>query len=181
MTAYDPERDPVRRAGRILRWTVSWLAVPALLGVFVSGNIDVRALPLFGPERITAVLFLDGQAYFGHLDDSGENGMLVLRDVYYFQDAKGGTTGLPVSLVARGQEAHEPADGMSINRDRVLAVERVRPESSVAKAIEAERALRGVTAPVLTLNRPAQPSPAALAPQRAATEHGIARGFVIAV
>ena len=107
--------------------------------------------------------------------------MLILRDVYYFQDAKGGTTGLPVGLVARGQEAHEPADGMSINRDRVLAVERVRPESSVAKAIEAERALRGATPPLLTLNRPAQPSRAALAPQRAATEHGIARGFVAAV
>lgn len=181
MTAYDPEHDPVRRAGRVLRWAVSWLAAPALLGVFVSGNIDVRALPLVGPERVTAVLFLDGQAYFGHLDDSGESGMLILRDVYYFQDAKGGTTGLPVGLVARGQEAHEPADGMSINRVRVLAVERVRPESSVAKAIEAERAIRGATPPLLTLNRPAQPSRAALAPQRAATEHGIARGFVVAV
>lgn len=181
MTVYDAERDPVRRAGRILRWAIFWLAVPAVLGVFVSGNIDVRALPLVGPERMTAVLFLDGQAYFGHLDDSGESGMLILRDVYYFQDAKGGTTGLPVALVARGQEAHEPADGMSINRDRVLAVERVRPESSVAKAIEAERALRGATPPVLSLNRPAPPSRVALVPQRAATEHGIARGFVAAV
>jgi hypothetical protein len=181
VTAYDPERDPVRRAGRVLRWVLSWLAIPAILGVFVSGNIDVRALPLVGPERVTAVLFLDGQAYFGHLDDSGESGMLILRDVYYFQDAKGGTTGLPVGLVARGQEAHEPADGMSINRDRVLAVERVRPESSVVKAIDAERAIRGATPPLLTLNRPAPPSRAALAPQRAATEHGIARGFVAAV
>jgi hypothetical protein len=181
VTAYDPERDPVRKAGRVLRWVLSWLAIPAILGVFVSGNIDVRALPLFGPERLTAVLFLDGQAYFGHLDDSGESGMLILRDVYYFQDAKGGTTGLPVGLVARGQEAHEPADGMSINRDRVLALERVRPESAVAKAIDAERAVRGATQPFLSLNRPAQSSRAALAPQRAATEHGIARGFVAAV
>jgi hypothetical protein len=181
VTAYDPERDPVRKAGRVLRWVLSWLAIPAILGVFVSGNIDVRALPLFGPERLTAVLFLDGQAYFGHLDDSGESGMLILRDVYYFQDAKGGTTGLPVGLVARGQEAHEPADGMSINRDRVLALERVRPESAVAKAIDAERAVRGATQPFLSLNRPAQSSRAALAPQGAATEHGIARGFVAAV
>lgn len=181
MSAYDPERDPVRRIGRVLRWVVPWVAIPLVLGVFVSGNIDVRAFPLVGPERVTAVLFLDGQAYFGHLDDSGESGMLVLRDVYYFQDAKGGTTGLPVGLVARGQEAHEPSDGMSINRDRVLALERVRLESSVAKAIEAERALRGATPPLLSLNRPARPSRAALAPQRAATEHGIARGFVAAV
>jgi len=180
VSAYDPERDPVRRMGRALRWTVPWIAIPAILGVFISANIDVHAVPLVGPERLTAVLFLDGQAYFGHLDDSGESGTLVLRDVYYFQDAKGGTTGLPVGLLARGQEAHEPADGMRINRDRVLAVERVRPESAVAKAIDAERALRGTDQPLLSLNRPAQPSRVSLAPQRTATEHGIARGFAAA-
>lgn len=180
MSGYDPERDPVRRIGRGLRWAVSWLAAPAVLGVVVSANIDVHALPLVGPERVTAVLFLDGQAYFGHLDDSGESGTLVLRDVYYFQDAKGGTTGLPVSLVVRGGEAHEPADGMRINRDRVLALERVRPESAVAKAIDAERALRGMERPLLSLNRPERPSTSALAAQRAATEHGIARGFFAA-
>jgi hypothetical protein len=181
VSAYDPERDPVRRIGRVLRWAVPWVVVPAILGVFVSSNVDVQAMPLVGQERVTAVLLLDGQAYFGHLDDSGEGGMLVLRDVYYFQDTKGGTTGLPVGLVARGQEAHEPADGMSINRERVLAIERVRPESSVAKAIDAERALRGITQPLLSLNRAAQPSRSGLAPQRAATEQGIARGFVAAI
>lgn len=181
MSTYDPERDPVRKAGRALRWGITWLVVPAILGVFVSGNIDVHALPFVGPERETAVLFLDGQAYFGHLDDSGESGTLTLRDVYYFQDAKGGTTGLPVVLVARGQEAHEPADGMRINRDRVLALERVRPDSAVAKAIEAERALRGAASPLFSMNRAAQPSRAALTPQRAATEQGVARGFIAAI
>jgi len=69
---------------------------------------------------------------------------------------------------------------MSINRERVLALERVRPESSVAKAIDAERALRGITPPLLSLNRAAQPSRSGLAPQRTATEQGIARGFVAA-
>lgn len=181
MSAYDPARDPVRAAGRALRWAARWVALPAILGAFVSANIDVRALPLIGPERETAVLFLDGQAYFGHLDDSGESGMLVLRDVYYFQDAKGATTGLPVTLVARGVEAHQPADGMLINRDRVLAVERVRADSAVARAIEAERALKGAQPPFLTLNRPAVPSRDVLAPQRAATEQGIQRGLVAAL
>jgi hypothetical protein len=106
--------------------------------------------------------------------------MLVLRDVYYFADAKGGTTGLPVSLVARGSEAHEPADGMRINRDNVLAVERVRPESAVAQAVDAERALRGFTPPLLSLNRAPQPSRGALVTQRAAAEQGIARGYTAA-
>ncbi|TMF73148.1 MAG: hypothetical protein E6I18_16255 [Chloroflexi bacterium] len=109
---YDPERDRVRIAGRWLRWSLPWIVVPALLGVLVSANLDLRSLPLFGPERLSAVLFLDGQAYFGHLDDSGESGMLVLRDVYYFKNSSGGPTGLAVGLVRRGTEAHEPADGM---------------------------------------------------------------------
>lgn len=180
MSRYDPERDPVRNAGRKLRWAARWIVLPAVVGVFVSGNIDVRSLPIVGPERETAVLLLDGQAYFGHLDDSGESGTLVLRDVYYFQDAKGGPTGLPVGLVVRGQEAHEPADGMRINRDKVLAIERVRPESSVARAIAAERALRATSVPALSLNRPAVAEQDALVPQRIATEQGIARGFVAA-
>src|SRR5207245_11465812 len=80
MSLYDPERDRVRIAGRWLRWGLAWVGIPLVLGVFVSANVDVRSLPLFGPERMSAVLFLDDQAYFGHLDDSGENGTLVLRD-----------------------------------------------------------------------------------------------------
>jgi len=124
-------RDPVRIAG----WALRWIAVPALIGVFVSGNLDLRSLPFFGRERETAVLLLDGQAYFGHLDDSGESGWLTLHDVYYLTDAKGAPTNVAVSLVQRGGEAHEPSDGMRINRDRVLAVERVGADSAVARAI----------------------------------------------
>lgn len=180
MSGYDPERDPVRAVGRALRWALPWIVIPAAAGVFLSGNVDVRALPIVGAERTTAVLLLDGQAYFGHLDDSGENGTLVLRDVYYFQDAKGVPTGLPVGLVLRGGEAHEPADGMRINRDKVLAVERVRADSSVARAIAAERALRATSAPFFSLNRPETAGPEALIPLRSATEQGIARGFTAA-
>src|SRR5438309_10073936 len=138
MSLYDPERDRVRIAGRWLRWGLAWVGLPLLLGVFVSANIDLRSLPLVGSERMSAVLFLDGQAYFGHLDDSGETGTLVLRDVYYFKSGDSGTTGVAVALVRRGTEAHEPADGMRINRDRVLAIERVGLASGVAQAIQVE-------------------------------------------
>jgi hypothetical protein len=180
MSLYDPERDPVRIAGRSLRWSLRWILVPALAGVFVSANIDVRSLPLIGPERISAILFLDGQAYFGHLDDSGESGTLVLRDVYYFQDSKGAPTGLPVGLVRRGTEAHEPADGMRINRDRVLAVERVGDTSAVAQAIQAERQLAKAAPLPLSLNRIVVGAANVVAAQRVAAEHDLQRGFVAA-
>lgn len=181
MSLYDPERDRVRIAGRWLRWSLAWIALPALVGVFVSANIDVRSLPLLGPERMSAVLFLDGQAYFGHLDDSGESGTLVLRDVYYFKNSDGGVTGVPVGLVRRGTEAHEPADGMRINRDRILAVERVGLGSAVAQAIEVERQLTHASPGNVSLNRTTVAGAAAIAAQRVAAEHDIARAWTAAV
>jgi hypothetical protein len=181
MSLYDPERDPVRRAGRWLRWSARWVIVPAVLGIFVSANVDFRSLPLFGSERMSAVLFLDGQAYFGHLDDSGESGTLLLRGVYYFKNSEGSTTGLAVGLVRRGTEAHEPADGMRINRDRVLAIERVGNGSAVAQAIQVERELLQASPGPVSLNRTTVADAAALAAQRVAAEHDIGRAWLAAV
>lgn len=180
MSLYDPERDRVRIAGRWLRWAVGWIAVPALFGVFVSANLDFRSLPVFGAERLSAVLFQDGQAYFGHLDDSGESGTLTLRDVYYFKNSEGGPTGVPVGLVRRGAEAHEPADGMRINRDRVLAIERVGLGSAVAQAIQVERDLAHASV-ALSLNPISVAPTNSIAAQRVAAEHDIARSLAAAV
>ncbi len=180
MSLYDPERDRVRIAGRWLRWAFGWIALPLLVGIFASANVDLRSLPFVGPERMSAVLFLDGQAYFGHLDDSGESGTLVLRDVYYFKNSEGGVTGVPVGLVRRGTEAHAPADGMRINRDRILAVEHVGLGSAVATAIQAERELLHSSPASLSLNRTTVAGAAALAAQRVATEHDIARAWTAA-
>lgn len=179
MSRYDPERDPVRIAGRRLRWGIRWAIVPAVIGMFVSGNVDLSALPMVGAERESAVLLQDGQAYFGHLDDSGESGTLLLRDVYYFQDAKRGPTGLSVALVRRGSEAHEPADGMRINRDKVLVVERVGMTSPVAQAILVERELGPAPPAAVSLNRTTVGGPDLLAAQRVAAEHDIARAYAI--
>jgi hypothetical protein len=181
MSLYDPERDRVRMAGVWLRWSLRWVALPALLGIFVSANIDVRSLPVFGTERMSAVLFLDGQAYFGHLDDSGESGTLTLRDVYYFKNSEGGPTGLAVGLVRRGTEAHEPADGMRINRDRILAIERVGNSSAVALAVQVERELVHASPGNVSLNRTSVGTASALAAQRVAAEHDLARAFSAAV
>ena len=181
MSLYDPERDPVRIAGRWLRWGFAWIGLPLVLGIFVSANLDLRSLPLFGPERMSAVLFLDGQAYFGHLDDSGENGTLLLRDVYYFKNSEGAVTGVPVGLVRRGTEAHLPADGMRINRDRILAIERVGPGSPVAQAVQVERELTHTSPGNVSLNRTTVAGAAALRDQRVAAEHDLARSWTAAV
>jgi len=116
-----------------------WLALPAIAGAIAGASIDVQRLPVLTGERIDAVLLLDGQAYFGHLEDFGLSDTVTLRDVYYFQDARATTTNLAVALVQRGTELHAPANGMQIRRDQILAIEHVTPTSAVAQAIAAER------------------------------------------
>lgn len=122
------------------RFIVLWLALPALLGAILASAMDPRALPFTGHEQISAVFLLDGQAYFGHLEDVPWSGTITLRDVYYFEDARKVTTDLPLALVKRGNELHQPADVMRIRRDKVLVVERVNLQSAVGLAIAAQRA-----------------------------------------
>jgi hypothetical protein len=123
---------------------VRWLALPALVGALAGSAVDPLRVPLIVGEQIDAVLLQDGQAYFGHLEDLGLSDTVTLRDVYYFQDARGATTNLPVGLVKRGTELHAPADGMQIRRDKILAIEHVGAGSAVAKAIVVQRAIEGL-------------------------------------
>ena len=111
------------------------------IGVLLGAALDPQGLPFVGSERLSAVFLLDGQAYFGHLEDTPFSGTIVLRDVYYINDASKVTTDLPVGLLKRGSELHQPVDVMYIRRDRVLAIERVTAGSPVGLAIGGQRAL----------------------------------------
>jgi len=122
-------------------WVLPWVVAPILVGVFLAATVDLGALPFVGTEKISAVFFTDGQAYFGHLDDNPITGTLTLRDVYYLGDAKGRGTDFDASVVKRGTEVHQPADGMRIRRDKVLVIERMGNSSPVARAIAAQRSL----------------------------------------
>jgi len=124
-----------------LPWMLPWLVAPILAGAVVATMVDVGSLPFVGTEKISAVFFTDGQAYFGHLDDNPLTGTLTMRDVYYLGDAKGRGTDYEASVVKRGTEVHQPADGMRIRRDKVLVIERVGLTSPVARAIAAQRSL----------------------------------------
>ena len=111
------------------------------LGTLLGAALDPQGLPFVGSERLSAVFLLDGQAYFGHLEDTPWSGTIVLRDVYYINDASKVTTDLPVGLLKRGNELHQPVDVMYIRRDKVLAIERVTSGSPVGLAIAGQRAL----------------------------------------
>ena len=117
-----------------------WLIVP-FAALILGATVDPWALPFSGTEKLSAVFLLDGQAYFGHLEDVPWSDSVNLTDAYYFEDARKTTTELPVGLLKRGGELHQPADGMQIRRDKILLIERVGLDSPVARAIAADRAI----------------------------------------
>ncbi len=121
------------------------LGAALILGVVLGAAVDPQSFPFFGAERISAVFLLDGEAYFGHLEDVPWSGTIVLRDTYYLNDATKVTTDLPVGLVKRGSELHQPVDVMYIRRDKVLAIERVTLSSPIGLAIAAQRTLDRTT------------------------------------
>jgi hypothetical protein len=122
------------------RLIVGWV-VAAVLGLVIAASTDLSALPFSGNEKISAVFLLDGQAYFGRLHDVPWSSTVSLSEVYYFDDARRAPTDLAVALVRRGAEIHQPADGMQIRREKILAIERVSLDSAVGRAIAAQRAL----------------------------------------
>ena len=121
---------------------VQWVVLPALLGVILAATVDLGSLPFIGTERISAVFFTNGQAYFGHLDDNAVTGAITLNDVFYLDDATGKGTDYSTNLVKRGTiEVHQPSDEMRIRRDNILVVEQVGLGSPIGRAIAAQRAL----------------------------------------
>jgi hypothetical protein len=118
-----------------------WGLAAVIAGTAAAAFVDPAAMPWSGNERLSAVLLVDGQAYFGHVTDVPWSDTVELRDVYYFQDARASSMNLPLGLLRRGSELHQPADGMSFRRDKILAIERLAPSSPVRAAIAVERAL----------------------------------------
>src|SRR5438132_1430820 len=99
-------------------------------------------LPSVGGAKYQAVFLANGQTYFGrYLDRLGA--YVKVENAYYIQQTRTEDESAPPEskLIRRGSELHQPADGLHIRRDKVLAVERVDLASPVAQAIAAQRAL----------------------------------------
>jgi hypothetical protein len=88
-----------------------------------------------------SVFLTNGQVYFGHLYWQNHQ-YSVLRDVYYLQVTQppqpivaGQTPPTNINIVKLGGELHGPTDEMRINRDTVLFIEDLKPDSKVVSAI----------------------------------------------
>lgn len=92
-----------------------------------------------------AIFLTNNQVYFGRLDTSGKQ-YLVLSDIYYLQqtqplqstDAKDkleDNSKQQLTLIKLGKELHGPKDKMTINRDNVMFFEELNNDSKVVQTI----------------------------------------------
>jgi hypothetical protein len=121
------------------------LWVSALIGIAIVGLLGARVYQeryYHGATALTtpyhAVLLINGQAFFGHLEGL-DTDHPVLRDVYYIQSQQNPETKQVTNvLVKRGREWHAP-DRMILNKQHLLLVEPVKEDSQVAKLIEEQK------------------------------------------
>ena len=100
-----------------------------------------------------AVFLSDGQVYFGRIEKSPYQGFIRLTDVYYFRIVQNGSVGKmakgnilqqsgkensgpQLGLVKLGKEVHGPYNYMDINKDNVLFIEDLKPQSKVVRGIK---------------------------------------------
>jgi hypothetical protein len=123
-------------------WTVILVvAVVVLLGVLYYFKV-IPGTIFSGRNVYQAVFLTNGQVYFGKLTNE-KSTYAVLRDVFYLQITQapqplkpGETPPTNINVVKLGGELHSPQDEMRINRDQILFVEDLKPESRVVQAIE---------------------------------------------
>ena len=95
---------------------------------------------LAGKGNFQAVFLNNGQVYFGTLSHQYGD-FMVLRDIYYLQITQPIQPGEAnnasnINLIKLGNELHGPTDKMRINRESILFIEDLKPDSRVVQAIQ---------------------------------------------
>ena len=127
------------------KWMWLVTAVVIVIVVIVAVSWRMGWFPL-GGGKYQAVFLTNNQVYFGKLS-SPKSDYPVLRDIFYLQvtqtlqpqdpNVSPPAGGQQIQLVKLGNELHGPIDEMKINKDQILFIEDLKPDSQVVKAIEA--------------------------------------------
>ena len=116
------------------------IAIAALLLVtlltFSACQGTQAATPALDPKAHHAVLLDNGSVFFGLIDSSGPD-YVVLKNVFYVQTRVKDATKRDTQnvLVRRGKEWHAP-EKMIINRHKIVLIEPVAGGSTVAQLIQ---------------------------------------------
>lgn len=134
--------DPVVPKKRTLSVILALVAAIAL-GWLAWTNLKSDDLGV-DPDKYQAVVFSNGQVYFGKLKSLNSDSVR-LTDVYYPQvqpegestdaDTQQGSVGQSNVLVKLGDEVHGPEDEMMIPKSQILYYENLKPDGRVVTLI----------------------------------------------
>ena len=112
----------------------SILLVAGTLLLFVWKVASPQLAKVFeGEEKDYQTVFLDnGQVYFGKVAKIDSN-FVYLEDVFYLQANDKGKN--PVLVEMGTAELHKPQNHVKINREKILMIQDLKPESDVITAI----------------------------------------------
>lgn len=111
--------------------------IVALLGAIGFQLFQTSNVPNFGAQY-QAVVLSSGQVYFGKLEKSTGQ-YLLLRDVFYIVNQVNAETRQAANvLLRRGKELHGP-EYMLLNRQSILLIEPVREDSQIATLIAEQK------------------------------------------
>lgn len=122
----------------VLHIVIIVILLIAFGAIFCCGRGD-----LTGNKKVWKAVFLtNGQVYFGKVISESKKA-ITMHEIYYLQvtqltpQTKEDQQQEPqLTLIKLGQELHGPTDEMRINRDHVLFVETLKPDSQVVQTIE---------------------------------------------
>ncbi|MDP3901627.1 MAG: hypothetical protein Q8Q37_01455 [bacterium] len=112
------------------RHTGFWLVVVVIVLISV---IILWWSPRTWRNNYQAVFLTDGQVYFGKLSFNAKSGFMLLKDVYYVNEAEVGSQLVLNKLGLR--EPHGPLDTMWINKNQINYVEDLRDDSQIIQSI----------------------------------------------
>ncbi len=127
------------------------IVVVVVLVIIVLGGLwKAGLLGSFDSDTYKAVFLTNSQVYFGKVH--GESNQFVrLTDIFYLQvqqavQPKGSEPASQnLALIKLGDELHKPQDEMRINRDQILFIEDLKPDSQIVERITAFHAAQSGT------------------------------------
>ena len=116
---------------------VLWLAIGLLVLVIVFLSIYYEIGPFKKADNYYAVALTSGDLYFGKLSWWPS---LVLSDVWFIQRDLAATSTPSLSLDKLTNVFWGPEDKIKLNRENVLMITKLRPDSQVIQTIKSQAA-----------------------------------------
>ena len=134
------KKRPSKRKILFITFISSFIVLIAAAGVYLLYQTNTS--PAINKNEYQAVFFMNGQVYFGKLQNIDAD-TLTLTDIFYLQAQPTTTSSNPqptssasdVQLVKLGNEVHGPEDKMIINKSQILFFENLSKTGKVSDSI----------------------------------------------